>query len=221
MNLPRWGRGTAPAVDEVANHHSPHRNVLLKPFNAGKGSPLPQNNDDMKTTKTIFAFLAILCLLSATLSSCALATSTQIEDTNGDAKELAVITDADIQDGTYGSTMLVSSTYSEGHNTSGVVGGNKDKDNSYNRLSVKKFSGILTVNVCKGNGADVTYTIESTVSSGNFKMVIMDEDHQILHVVPIDEKATVTIPTEKGKLYFVTIAGESAEIKVELRRSMA
>lgn len=175
----------------------------------------------MKDKKTLSAFLAILCLMGTSLTSCALVTSTQIEDTNGDSKELAVITDSDIQDGTYGSTMLVSSTYSEGHNTSGVVGKHKEEDNDHNRLTVKKFSGIQIANVCKGNGSDVTYTLESTVSSGNFKIVIMDEEHQILHVVPIDEKATVTVPTEKGKLYFVAYAGESAEIKVELWRTIA
>ncbi len=173
--------------------------------------------------KHIARCLAVTMLLSYSLcfSACALRASTQIEDTNGDSKELAVITDADIQGGTYGCTMLVASTSSEGHNTSGVVGGHKEKDNDHNRLTVKKFSGIYVANVCRGNGSEVTYIIESTVTSGNFKIVILDEDHQILQVVPIDEKATVTIPTEKGKLYSVTIVGESAEIKVELWRSMA
>ena len=175
----------------------------------------------MKNTKTLFTFLAILCLLSATLSSCALAESAHIEDTNGDAKELAVITDAEIQSGAYNNTKYMSSSYVERKTPSGVTGGYRDEDTNYSRLTAKKFSGIQLINVCKGNGADVTYTIDSTVSSGNFKIVVMDETHQILKAVPIDEKTTVTIPTEKGKLYFVAIAGESAEIKVELWRSMA
>lgn len=178
----------------------------------------------MKNKNFLFRFSAILlslCLAGTSLASCTLLTSSQIKDTNGDAKDLAVITDDDIQNGAYGSVFLMSSTYSEGYNTSDVVGGHKEEDHDYSRLSAKKFSGVHIENAFLGNGSDVTYVIESTVSSGNFKIVIMDEDHQILEVVPIDEKATVKISTEAGKLYFVTYAGESAEIKVALWRTMA
>ena len=173
----------------------------------------------MKKTVALWLAAVMLCSLLPSLAACTV-TGGHIEDSNGDSKELAVITDADIQNGTYGSVCLMTSTYREGYKDSGVTGGYKEEDNTHNRLTVKKFSGIQIANVCKGNGSDVTYTIESTVSSGNFKIVIMDEENQILHVVPIDEKATVTVPTEKGKLYFVTYAGESAEIKVELWRAM-
>lgn len=176
-----------------------------------------------KNKKILFRFHAILislCLIGTSLTSCAMSGG-HIEDTNGDSKELAVITDSDIQDNTYSSVMSMSSTYSEGYNTSGVIGQYREEDDNHSRLSAKKFSGVRVANVCRGNGKEVTYTIESTVSSGNFKIVILDEDHQILEVVPIDEKATVKISTEAGNLYFVTYAGESAEIKVELWRTMA
>lgn len=167
--------------------------------------------------KQIALCLAFILLLACVFcfSSCS-----HIEDSNGESKELAVITDADIQSRSYGSVSTMSSSSSRGYKASGVTGGYKEKDNTYSRLTAKKFSGVQIANVCKGNGSDVTYIIESAVTAGNFKIVIMDDDNQIFHVVPIDEKATVTIPTEAGKLYFVTYAGESAQFKVELWRTM-
>lgn len=175
--------------------------------------------------RILTAILVAAMMLSSVfcLSACALLSggTKHIEDSNGESKELAVITDSDIQEGAYGSLFFMSSHESKGHNTSGVRGKYEDEDNDYSRLSAKKFSGIKTANVCKGTGADVTFTVEATVTNGNFKIVIMDEDNQILHVVPIDEKTTVTVSTEADKLYFVKYVGESAEINVELWRSMA
>ena len=144
----------------------------------------------------------------------------QIEDVNGDSKELAVFTDEDIQADDYGCVTYMSGWSSSGVNTSGVSGIYEDDDNDYSRFTAKKMSGIATVNAYLGDGNDVTYTVESTVSSGNFKIVITDEDGKIIQTVPIDQKATVTISAQAGKLYFVKYVGESAEIQVELWRTV-
>ena len=171
--------------------------------------------------KHIGLWLTVTMLLSFSLCFYACGSeSRHIEDSNGESKELAVITDADIQSGSYRCIQRDTSSSSKGRGASGAYGIYRDKDNDYSRIAAKRFSGIQIANVCKGTGADVIYTVESTVSQGNFKIVITDEDYQILQAVPLDEKATVTVPTEKGKLYFVTYAGESAEIKVELWRTI-
>ena len=146
----------------------------------------------------------------------------QIEDVNGDSKEPAVITDRDILEDSFGCVSYMISYSAEGKNASGVDDFRYEEcDNRYSRLSIKKMSGIHIENVYLGNGLDVTYTIDSTVSAGNFRIVITDEENHILHTIPIDQKATVTMPTEAGKLYFVKYVGESAEIRAELWRTPA
>ena len=145
--------------------------------------------------------------------------NSQIEDINGDSKELAVITDEDIEAHEYGCVTYMSGWTTSGENTSGVRGIHEDDDNDYSRFTAKKMSGIGTVNAYLGNGADVTYVFESTVSRGNFRIVITDEDGKIIQTVPIDQKATVTISTQADKLYFVKYVGESVEIQVEMWRT--
>ena len=105
-----------------------------------------------------------------------------------------------------------------GSKASGVRGDYEEYDNENSRFTAKKMSGIGTVNAYLGNGADVTYVFESTVSRGNFRIVITDEDGKIIQTVPIDQKATVTISTQADKLYFVKYVGESVEIQVEMWR---
>ena len=147
--------------------------------------------------------------------------NSQIEDVNGDSKELAVITDGDIEAHEYGCVTYMSGWTASGENTSGVRGIHEDDDNDYSLFTAKKMSGIGTVNAYLGNGDDVTYVFESTVSSGNFKIVITDEDGKILQTAPIDRKTTVTVSTQAGKLYFVKYVGESAELRVEMWRTAA
>ena len=145
--------------------------------------------------------------------------NSQIEDINGDSKELAVITDEDIEAHEYGCVTYMSGWSTTGSKASGVQGDYEEYDNENSRFTAKKMSGIGTVNAYLGNGADVTYVFESTVSRGNFRIVITDEDGKIIQTVPIDQKATVTISTQADKLYFVKYVGESAEIQVEMWRT--
>ena len=145
----------------------------------------------------------------------------QIEDVNGeDHKSLAVITKDDICSGEYSYGMYNSHVVRKGTNDSGVEGDCGDQDNKYSSLTVERFSGIYVENACLGDGGFVEYTIVSTVTQGNFGIFIVDEELRILQTVDIDKPDTVKFLTEKGKMYYVIYAGESAEIEVQLWRTM-
>ncbi len=183
-------------------------------------------NKKMKTSTFVLLVVAASVLLTAVfvaaavlLISC-LADAAHIEDINGEDKTLAVITREKIESGEYSQATFMSGHSSKGYNASGVGPTYRDYDNTYSRLSAKKLSGIRIENTCLGNGSSVEYTVESSVASGNFQIFIVDEDFHILRTVAIDGSDTVTLPTEKGKLYHVIYAGESAEIEVKLWRRM-
>jgi hypothetical protein len=145
----------------------------------------------------------------------------QIKDTNGpENKELAVITDAEIEATAYNAKTLMSKFIGNG-DSSGIDDNRySDWDYSSTVIGAGKFSGVGIANAYKGSGKEVTFEIKSEVRSGNFKIVITDQNHKILYTVPIDSTETVTFTAEENKLYFVKLVGESAEISVEINRTV-
>ena len=144
----------------------------------------------------------------------------QLEDKNGDDKALCILTDNDIKDITHEYRSLKRQVQSKGLNTSGVSGFFEDYDNDYTKTTIGTLSGIYVCNAVKGSGSLVRYIIDSTVYSGNFRIVITDEDNNILVDVPIDSKETVEIKTERDKDYYVKFVAESANFEAEVWRTI-
>lgn len=145
--------------------------------------------------------------------------SLQFEDTNGEIKTPALITDEMVNNYFEDYRAIRRRVIAKRENESGVVGRYEDCDRSFVETKIKMLSGIYVSNAYLGKGADVTYTIDSSVKSGNFRIVITDEDCNILYDIPIDQEYTLTFFAEKGQHYYVKFVAESAEIKVTIKRS--
>lgn len=150
------------------------------------------------------------------------ALSMQIEDRNGDDnKELCIITDEMIKQYIDNYNIIRHSITKKGNSSSGVTGDFEDMDRPYVKVETGMLSGIYVSNVYLGNGSDVTYTIDSKVTSGNLRIIITDESCNVLYEIPIDSKETITFFAEESKTYYVKFVGESAKIDVEVTRETA
>lgn len=143
----------------------------------------------------------------------------QFEDTNGEIKTPALITDEMINNYFEDYRAIARRVSAKRENASGVTGHFEDCDRSYVETKIKMLSGIYVSNAYLGKGADVTYTIDSSVKSGNFRIVITDEDCNILYDIPIDQEYTLTFFAESGQTYYVKFVAESAEINVVITRT--
>ena len=139
------------------------------------------------------ALILTLIVISLLMVSCSLG---QIEDTNGDEdSSLATLTDEDIIHG----------------RSSAAVTSVKTTMNGVTKLSVRKFSGVQTVETIR-SGSDTTLRISVRLSSGNLEVVLV-KDGKITHRIPVNED-TETVLGQNSK-YELTIAGESADFTIE------
>ena len=136
--------------------------------------------------KKVIIIVSIVCVVIVIAVSAFLRhqklLSLQIEDLNGpDDKSLCTITDEMIEKG-YTSKYQAYKRHveSKGLNTGGVEGHYEDRDNSYTYTRIGKLSGIYVANAVVGTGGEITYTIDSKITSGNFRLIITDENNTIL-----------------------------------------
>ena len=141
-----------------------------------------------------------------------------LEDKNGDDKTLCIMKDEDIEKCTEDYIAFGHTIFSTGLNASGVKGEYEDLDNEYTNFDIKLLSGLYIANVYLGEGEMVSYQINSEVEKGNFKIMITDENKKILYEIPIDQETEISFLAEKGKMYYVKFAAESAKFEAELWR---
>ena len=161
---------------------------------------------------TVILLIAIVAVILFTQ------TSRHIEDLNGEDKVLATITTEYIESKTQDYVSMRKSVTSKGLSSSGLSEKFEKIDNQYSKTKIGKLSGIYIANAYLGNGGTVSYIIESTVSEGNFKIVITDETNKILYEVPIDQRYEIAFVADSNKIYYVKLVGESAKISVEIWR---
>ena len=168
----------------------------------------------------VFSIIAVVVILFLTTSVLRLifGPDGQIPDENGESKELCHFSDEDIEACYADYRIIGRSVQSKGMGDSHVKGRLEEFDCSYSCTSFGKFSGIYILNAYLADGESVAYTIDSEVLEGNLRIVITDEENQILYDVPIDQKVTLSVETEKNATYCVKLVGESAKVKLELFR---
>lgn len=143
-----------------------------------------------------------------------------VEDKNGSNKELATITDEKIESYVYSYQIYKHHRMTKKGTLSGVKNDDVEEyDRDYVEVSTGLLTGVYIANAYLGNGDVLTYRIESNVKSGNFKIVFTDDTNKILEEIPFDCDITFTYQTQKDKIYYLKLVGESAEIEFKLYRN--
>lgn len=168
---------------------------------------------------TVCSILIISSVVVSFIKKHKIEMSYQLEDKNGDEnKELAIITDAMIEMYTEDYHAYKIRVSSKNQNPSGVQGDYEDCDCEYIRIRTGMLTGVYISNAFLGFGEEVTYNVDSKISSGNLKIVITDETNKILYNVPIDSNEAISFTAEKSKTYYVKFVGESAQIDITVSR---
>lgn len=141
-----------------------------------------------------------------------------IKDTNG-ASDYTVQTISDdmILSGGTGGMSYMSGFAGEG-NTSGIRDRRYDDwDYDTVRSNAKLFSGITFFQITNAKTDSLKLTFNSTVSSGNFKAVVIVDD-AIYGEFKINTEDVLTVDGVKDKIVWVKIVGESAQYSAEIQR---
>ena len=141
--------------------------------------------------------IIFIIFLSITLTSCS-----HIEDTNGpDDYSLVKISDEEILGVRSASTK---------------IGAFESQTGRTIKVKVSKFSGVEKLQSFKTTNSDITFTVSVTVTSGNFKAVLVQEG-KIIHTFNNNaSNQVVTVKQGTGTVSFY-VAGESAKYNITLQ----
>lgn len=136
----------------------------------------------------------LICFVMV-LTSCS---SVHIEDTNGDVISLCSLTEENI--------------FSEITSYTSFASLNTQIDDSYH-YSVKKLSGIYTVNEVSAEGESLIINATTILKQGNLRIVILCEGKYVADI-PIGMDQSVTVNNPNGS-YEIRLAAESAELEMD------
>jgi hypothetical protein len=80
------------------------------------------------------------------------------------------------------------------------------------------LSGVSLLQTTYGTQDTITFTVECSRTKGNVRIVLLDENLDIIHDFSITEKTSYTVNDAKGKKFEIRVAGESAEFSVTVSR---
>ena len=173
----------------------------------------------MKLRRAISILICFCAIFS--LCSCSLLISkfkVETKDLNGeDDFSLAVLTDEDIcaEDN-------VCHCVAFGLNASGSKS-YADEDYLHDGDIVKAsattpLSGVSLLQLTYGTAETITFTVECDRTKGNVRIVLLDENLDIIHDFSVTEKSSYTVNNAKGKEFEIRVAGESAEFTINVSR---
>lgn len=139
--------------------------------------------------------ILIFLILSLLLTGCEYG---QIEDTNGEED--------------YSIQTILDDKIKEGPNTRYVINSKWSTKDNVTTMKIEKFSGIFLLRTTHVSNKTLTYEIDSIVEKGNFKIVIVKNNEEIINVL-INSTELVTINDAEGK-YQIKAVGESAKFKM-------
>ena len=143
-----------------------------------------------------------------------------IPDTNGAENfALATITMDQMIHKELGSYQKLSGCKGTGEQTN-VRDNRKEYDYTQMSAHAKSFSGVGNLQVTITEHNVLTLDIESTVTSGNYAIIILI-DGELHSEVPINQSTQITLTDIANKTVIVRMAGESAEYRTVVTRSMS
>ena len=174
----------------------------------------------MKMTKRLLLILVCFCVVFSFCSCTLLINKFKIEtkDLNGeDDFSLAVLTEEDIC-----AENNVCYCVIFGLNASGSKSyANEDYLHDADTVSAdaaSPLSGVSLLQATYGTEDIITFTVECTRTKGNVRIVLLDEDLNIIHDFSVTEKSSYTISDAKGKEFEIRVAGERAEFTINVSR---
>lgn len=177
----------------------------------------------MKRTRYIWLLFVCACM-AFSLCACTLITNKltlEVADQNGEEDySLAVLTEEDIcaEDNAcycavFGLTPSGSRSYAEDEYM-------HDADVMQATAS-SPLSGVSLLQSTYGVENVVTFTVECTRTVGNVRIVLLDENLNIVHDFSVAEKSSYTVQDAKDKEFEIRVAGESAEFTVHVSREFS
>ena len=83
------------------------------------------------------------------------------------------------------------------------------------------LSGVSLLQATYGSEEAITFTVECTRTKGNVRIVLLDENSDIIHDFNVTGESSYTVNNAKGKEFEIRVAGESAEFTVNVTREFA
>ena len=170
--------------------------------------------------RKVLSILVCLCTMLSLCSCTLLINKFKVEtkDLNGeDDFSLAVLTDEDLcaEDN-------VCYCVAFGLNTSGSKS-YADEDYLHDGDTVEAsaatpLSGVSLLQLTYGTTETITFTVECARTKGNVRIVLLDENLDIIHDFSVTEKSSYTVNNAKGKEFEIRVAGESAEFTINVSR---
>ena len=168
--------------------------------------------------------LTVFLLLIFSLCGCTLLISkfkVETEDLNGeDDYSLAVLTEEDIcaEDNVcycvaFGLDPSGERSYADGEYL-------HDAD-SVRATASTPLSGVSLLQITYGTADTVTFTVDCHRTKGNVRIVLLDEQLNIIHDFSITETSAYTVDDAKGREFEIRVAGESAEFTVDVSREFS
>ena len=178
----------------------------------------------MKLLKMVACHLLLIPLL---LSACGCTLirgkmQLEIKDTNGEEDfSLSTLTEKEICAESNESYCAV-----YGFTPSGASSYEEEDEIWHDADTVEAFaetplSGVALLQMTYGKEDVILFTVECNRTSGNLRIVLLDESLNIVHDFDVSEKSTYRLSGAKDKSYEIRIAGESAEFEIKVSREFA
>lgn len=176
------------------------------------------DNKKIKSTILSVLFIVLLCVGGFVLLSRTFNERT-IEDTNGaDVFDLNTITIEEILNVKNNSIMrLIPTIGYEGKQTNIIDDDYEECDYDHVILKTRSFSGIKTAQATFLSVDTLQLEVTSNITSGNFEIVVI-VDGEYYANMEINKTSTLTLDNVANKVVLVKIAGEDADMDIEITR---
>lgn len=177
----------------------------------------------MKKIYIVIIIVFTLLMLSLYIGYRMIYTDKHIEDTNGEITTLESIDIGEMLVQNYSSYSAYMSSKRYSGDSTGIVGRLERQKTDFDiiRFSTKKLSGIMIAQTTNCNKNDnLTFTIDSTLISGNMEIVVVAPDNTLVQNVQVNTKQTIHIANTQEGVYKVVIGAESAELNIEVHRKI-
>ncbi len=174
----------------------------------------------MKGIKAILSII-LVCFLTFALCGCTIISSKykiETEDTNGEEDHsLAVITEDYIRSDDTECYCVIYFLNTDGDKSYA------DKDYTHDADKVEAsaespMSGVSIIQRTYGKEETVVFSVDCKRTKGNLRIVLLDEDSNIIHDFDISGESEYKVENAKGKAYEIRAVGESAEFEISASR---